>query len=40
MKENYFADTWGDWEEITREEYEDNGGSLRIVTLNTSKEVE
>lgn len=40
MKEDYFAETWGEWEEITEQEYEDNGGSLKIVTLKPMMEVE
>lgn len=31
MKEDYFADAWGDWEEISEQEYIENGGRLRIT---------
>ena len=31
MKEDYFADAWGNWKEISEQEYIENGGVLRIT---------
>ena len=31
MKEDYFADAWGNWEEVSEQEYIENGGKLRIM---------
>ena len=31
MKEEYFADAWGNWEEVSEQEYIENGGKLRIM---------